>query len=87
MLSKDDIIRELSANSVLFELIEHAAASTVEAQTEALASALPGHIIKNLFLKVRCACLVMRGSAESKDTTGRNAFSCMPGKCACMPRR
>ena len=74
MLSKDDIIRELSANSVLFELIEHAAASTVEAQTEALASSLPGHVIKNLFLKVSCACALCGPSREEGHHRPQRVF-------------
>ena len=84
MLSKDDIIRELSANSVLFELIEHAAASTVEAQTEALASSLPGHVIKNLFLKVSCACALCGPSRE--EGHHRPQRVCMHAQAVpCMP--
>ena len=52
MLGKDELIQRLTAGGVEFELVEHEAANTVEAQVKALAASTPGQIIKNLFLKV-----------------------------------
>lgn len=51
-ISKDDLLGGLASAGVQYDMIEHAAAQTVDAQAQALASSPPGHIIKNLFLKV-----------------------------------
>jgi len=52
MLTKDDLLRALKQHDVPYELIEHAPAETVEAQSQALCNAAPGCIVKNLLLKV-----------------------------------
>lgn len=52
MITKDDLLRILSEKDVPFDLIEHVPAETVDAQTLALSDAIPGDIVKNLFLKV-----------------------------------